>query len=83
MSLKGYCGELCGTHKKCNSCKLNLSIPCGPSCSNLTIDGKINIAGCLRDKCEEVKYIFDMINCTNDELLKCYGKIAPYPYEIN
>lgn len=79
MAIKGYCGGECGCMKECNSCKLDMTIPCSPSCENLTEDGMIKIAQCLADGCEEVKYIFDVINLTDDEIITKYGKIAPYP----
>lgn len=82
MALKGYCGGECGCLGKCNECALDLSIPCSPSCENLTSDGMIKIAECLKDGCEEVKYIFDSLNKTNEEIIAEYGEIAPYPYDV-
>lgn len=81
MAIGGYCGGECGCMEKCNDCKLDLSMPCSPSCKNLTEDGMINIAGCLRDECEEVKYIFyGHEDVSAEEILKEYGEIAQYPY---
>ena len=80
MALKGYCGGECGCMDKCNGCRLDMTIPCSPSCDNLTEDGMINIAKCLEDGCEEVKYIFNVIHKTNEEIITEYGKVAPYPY---
>ena len=81
MAIKGYCGL-----KKCNeclsSCNLDELISCSPDCENLTDDGKINIKECLEVKCEEVKYIFDMVVCSDKEIIEKYGEIAKYPYEI-
>lgn len=81
MAIKGYCGL-----KKCcdcnTGCRLEQMIPCSPDCENLTMDGKIHIKRCLQAKCEEVKYIFDMIDASDDEILREYGDIANYPYEI-
>lgn len=82
MAIKGYCGGECGGIGKCNFCKLDMMIPCSPSCDNLTEDGMIKIADCLADGCEEVKYIFDMVGRTNEEVIEEYGEIAPYPYDI-
>ena len=79
MAIKGHCGGGCG---ECRGCRLDKMIPCSPNCENLTPDGMINIDGCLRSKCEEVKYIFDMEDSTDDEIVERYGEIAPYPYNI-
>lgn len=80
MAIKGYCGGECGCAEKCNSCSLDMSIPCSPSCENLTEDGNIHIAGCLKSKCEEVRYIFDALDKTDGEIMAEYGEYAPYPY---
>lgn len=80
MAIKGYCGGECGCMKKCAKCMLDLSMPCSPSCDNLTEDGMIHIAKCLRDGCEEVRYIFDVLEKTDEEIIAMYGEIAPYPY---
>ena len=80
MAIKGYCGGECGCMDKCKKCGLDLSMPCSPSCENLTRDGMIKIASCLADKCEEVKYIFDVLDETDEEIIAKYGEIAPYPY---
>lgn len=82
MAIKGYCGGECGCMDKCNNCKLDMIIPCSPSCENLTEDGMIKIAECLKDGCSEVKYIFDAIHKTDEEIIAEYGKIAPYPYYV-
>ena len=82
MALRGYCGGECGCMDKCNNCNLDMTIPCSPSCENLTEDGMIKIAKCLEDGCEEVKYIFDVIRKTNEEIIEEYGDIAPYPYYV-
>lgn len=79
MAIKGYCGKECS---QCSGCNLNETIPCSPDCENLTEDGKILIKGCLKDKCEEVKYIFDMVGRSDKEIIEAYGEIAPYPYDI-
>lgn len=67
---------------KCNGCKLDMTIPCSPSCENLTEDGMIKIAKCLEDGCVEVKYIFDVLYKTNEEIIAEYGEIAVYPYDV-
>lgn len=82
MAIKGYCGGDCGNEKRCEQCRLDLSIPCSPNCENLTEEGNIKIKNCLADKCEVVKYIFDMVRNTDEEILKAYGDVAPYPYDI-
>lgn len=82
MAIKGYCGGECGCMKKCNNCKLDMTIPCSPSCENLTEDGMIKIAECLKSGCIEVKYIFDAIYKTDEEIIAEHGKIAPYPYYV-
>lgn len=82
MAIRGYCGGNCGFMDKCNNCKLDMTIPCSPSCENLTEDGMIKIAKCLKDGCEEVKYIFDVVHKTDEEIIAEYGEIAPYPYEV-
>lgn len=82
MAIKGYCGGECGCMKKCAKCTLDLSMPCSPSCDNLTEDGMIHIAKCLQDGCEEVRYIFDVLEKTDEEIIAMYGEIAPYPYDL-
>ena len=79
MALKGYCGRDCS---ECYGCDLDSSIPCSPSCENLTEDGMIKIAECLKAECKEVKYIFDVLEKTDEEIIEKYGEIAPYPYEV-
>ena len=79
MAIKSYCGKQCS---QCAGCSLDERIPCSPDCENLTEDGKIFIKGCLDAKCEEVKYIFDMVGCTDEKVIENYGDIAPYPYDI-
>jgi hypothetical protein len=78
--IKGWCGKSCSDCK--TGCGLDNTIPCSPDCENLTEEGKIIISGCLASGCEEVKYIFDMIGCSDEEVLYEYGDIAPYPYDI-
>ena len=86
---KDYCGSgiACAECKK--RCAVDESIPCSPDCKNL--DGsKIKISECLKEKCEEVFYIFgmDAPNPGTDEkwemmsqkLLAEYGNTAEYPY---
>lgn len=81
MAIMGYCKkQACSDCKK--PCKLDESIPCSPDCENLTEDGEILIEKCLKDECEEVKYIFGMPNATDGELMAAYGRRASYPYEI-
>ena len=82
MAIKGYCGRECGSIEECSGCVLDQTIPCSPSCENLTEDGMIKIAECLKAGCEEVKYIFDVIKKTDEEVIEEYGEIAPYPYEV-
>ncbi len=82
MAIRGYCGGECGCMDKCNGCKLDMTIPCSPSCENLTEDGMIKIAKCLADGCVEVKYIFDVLYKTNEEIIAEYGEIAVYPYDV-
>ena len=81
MALKGYCG-LHACYDCTLGCKLDQRIPCSPDCENLTEDGKILVEKCLEANCEEVKYIFDMANVSDDEVLKAYGPVAPYPYDV-
>lgn len=81
MAIKGYkCKQKCSECKK--DCSLDQQIPCSPDCENLTEDGKIKIRGCLESGCDEVKYIFDMENCTVQEIMDIYGEITNYPYDI-
>lgn len=81
MALTGYCKERpCCDCKK--PCRLDEAIPCSPDCENLTEDGRILVGKCLQAKCEEVKYIFGMPDAADEEVLKQYGTVAPYPYEI-
>ena len=79
MAIRGYCGKKCS---QCTGCSLDEIIPCSPDCENLTEDRKIFIKRCLADKCEEVKYIFDMVGYTDEKIIENYGDIAPYPYDI-
>ena len=81
MALKGYCG----LHTCCDcslGCRLDQMIPCSPDCENLTEDGKILVEKCLQSGCEEVKYIFDMANASDIEVVKEYGPVAIYPYDV-
>ena len=89
MAIKGYCGGECGQMEKCAKCSLDLSMPCSPSCDNLTEDGMIKIAKCLADGCDEVKYIFkdegaesdeDILGKSAENIIAEHGEIAPYPY---
>ena len=81
MAIKGYCKRQscadCTT-----SCILDELIPCSPDCENLTDDGKILIEKCLQDKCEEVKYLFNMEDRSDEELLREYGSVNDYPYTL-
>lgn len=79
MAIRGYCGKKCGD---CNGCSLDETIPCSPDCENLTKDGKIHIRECLNSGCEEVKYIFDMVGCSNEDIVEQYGETALYPYDV-
>ena len=79
MAIKGYC-ERQSCADCTTSCTLDESIPCSPDCENLTDDGKILIEKCLQDKCEEVKHLFNMENCSDKELLREYGSVNDYPY---
>lgn len=82
MAIIGYCGGECGCENKCNACRLDLIIPCSPSCENLTENGMIKIAECLKAGCMEVKYIFDVLHKKNEEIIAEYGEIAPFPYYL-
>ena len=78
MAIDGYCGKM-----KCcdcsSPCRLDEEIPCSPDCSNL--DGQsIKIAQCLKAGCEEVKHIFNMQDCSDEEILAVYGEETLYPY---
>ena len=79
MAITGYCGKKCS---QCSGCSLDERIPCSPDCDNLTGYGKIRIKECLETGCEEVKYIFDMVDKTDEEIIAKYGEIAAYPYDI-
>lgn len=79
MALKEHCGKNCSDCK--NPCKLDETIPCSPDCENLTKDGKIKITKCLEDGCAEIRYIFDMLQSTDKEIINKYGDIAVYPNE--
>lgn len=80
MAIKNWCGDKCA---ECNkSCILDQSIPCSPDCEKLTEDENIKIAECLKVGCEEIRYIFDMVEATDEEIIDKYGTIAPYPYNI-
>ena len=79
MAAKEYCNQ----HKCCDcikTCFYDQRIPCSLDCENLTEDGNIKIISCLMSGCEEVKYIFDMVNSTGAEITAKYGEIAKYPY---
>lgn len=80
MAIKGYCGNECGCSDKCSKCGLDLAIPCSPSCENLTEDGMIRVSRCLEDGCEEIRYIFDVLDWTDKEIIEEYGENAQYPY---
>lgn len=80
MALNSYCGKDCCSCD--NECLLSQTIPCSPSCKNLTEDRKIKIKNCLEDGCITVKYIFDMARETDNEIIKEYGEIAEYPYYV-
>lgn len=80
MPVKGYCGKACA---ECEGCHIDSIIPCLPDCKNLTEDGQIKIKDCLSEGCSEVKYIFDMVQATDAEILDKYGEVAEYPYEYN
>lgn len=82
MAIKGYCGGKCGCMDKCNGCMLDMTIPCSPDCENLTEDGMIKIAKCLAGGCEEVKYIFDVLDKTDEEIIAEHGEITVYPYNV-
>lgn len=81
MAHRLYCRK-----RACSECKENCyidgAIPCSPDCENLTEDGKIKVAECLKSGCEEVKYIFDMVNSSDAEIIGEYGEIAEYPYDV-
>lgn len=81
MVINGYCGK-----RKCSecpsSCFLDKKISCSPDCENLTEDWRIRIKECLKAKCEEVQYIFDMVGCSDEEIIKQYGEVAAFPYDI-
>lgn len=78
MALGGWCGRTCSECMK--PCKLDQQIPCSPDCKCLTRDGKIHIADCLKSGCDEIKWIFDMVDREDQELLEKYGTTAQYPY---
>lgn len=78
MAIKGYCGNRCYDCE--HECELSMTIPCSPNCDNLTEDAKIKIKNCLEEGCPEVRYIFDMVNATDEEVIREYGEIAEYPY---
>lgn len=78
MAIKGYCGKCCSDCM--SNCSLDKNIPCSPDCENLTKDGDILIEKCLNAKCEEVKYIFNTLDKTDEEIIEKYGKRAKYPY---
>lgn len=81
MAIKGYCGK--GKCAECLSpCILDEQIPCSLDCENLTGDGRIKIRECVKAACEEVKYIFDMVGCSDEEIINKYGEITAYPYDI-
>lgn len=80
MAIKKWCGKQCSSCQ--NHCAVDSIIPCSPDCENLTEDGMIIIKNCLKEKCEEVKYIFGMPNATDEEVVNMYGDVAPYPYSI-
>lgn len=77
MALKQWCGKECSN---CRGCELDKVIPCSPDCENLTEDGKIKIKECLEAGCDEVKYILDAENLSNEEVLEKYGELVDYPY---
>lgn len=77
MALKQWCGKDCS---ECKGCKLDEMIPCSPDCKNLTEDGKIKVKECLAAKCEEVKYIFNVLSLSDEEIIAKFGEIMDYPY---
>ena len=79
MAIMGHCGKECS---QCSGCALDERIPCSPDCENLTKGGLIKIKECFKASCEEVKYIFNMPESTDEEILAKHGEIAAYPYEI-
>lgn len=80
MALKEHCGNKCNRCKK--PCGLDSKIPCSPDCENLTKDGNIKIRECLKANCDEIRYIFDMVNATDDEFIRKYGEETSYPYDV-
>lgn len=78
MALGEWCGKSCSECE--NPCALDEMISCSPDCANLTVDGKINIKGCLVAKCETVKYVFDVVGCSDEEILSKFGEMTVYPY---
>lgn len=82
MALKGHCGDICGQPDSCQGCELSERIPCSPGCDNLTEDGMIRIADCLKEGCSEIRYIFDVLYKTDEEILDEYGEITVYPYDV-
>lgn len=78
MGITGWCGDSCSECSK--SCSLDERIPCSPDCENLTKDGNILIRKCLEDGCPEVKYIFDMTEASDEDIIRRYGEKALYPY---
>jgi len=71
MAHKNWCKRPCSDCKK--PCSLDGTIPCSPDCGNLTEDGYILVKQCLSDGCEEIKYIFNMADATEQEILERYG----------
>lgn len=84
MAHSKWCGRECII---CGGCNLDNQIPCSPDCDNLVGD-KIKIAQCIKDGCEEIYPIFNMIDSsmTLEEraanLIEEYGEIAEYPYSV-
>ena len=77
MALKQWCGRSCSD---CRGCKLDALIPCSPDCDNLTEDGKIRIKECLESGCQEVKYVFDTKDLSDEEFIAKFGEVTDYPY---
>lgn len=80
MAMKEWCGGNCGMEKHCQNCKIDSRIPCSPNCENLTPERMIKILDCFQSGCDEPKYIFGMPDATNEEVIKRYVSVAPYPY---
>lgn len=81
MLNRNFCGnKVCADCDVCSKCILDLSMPCSPDCENLTVDGRIAVKRCIEAGCENIEIVFDMEN--TEEILKTYGEIAEYPYDV-